>query len=124
MARRKKPAAIPEGPQERQPEVLALRPIIDVREDTPQYYANHIEINFTVHDFSLLIGRISSRIKPEDVAEARKSHIVKVPADVQILLPTTLIAGLLRALLVQKDAYEKQYGVQLIELTGGSVQDE
>jgi hypothetical protein len=111
MARRKKAAAInQEGP----PEVsLTIRPLIDVREDTPQYYTNHIELSMTPHEFCLSAGRMPSRLRPDEIAEAQQSGIVKVPADVQILFPTTLVAGLLRVLSVQKDLYEKQFGVEL-----------
>ena len=94
---------------------MMIRPVFDVTPDTPQYYANHVEVSFTVHEFSLVFGRMSARVNREDIERLKENPVVRVPADAQVLVPTTLIAGLLRALIHAKGEYERLNGVELVE---------
>jgi hypothetical protein len=99
-------------------EFLMLRPVLDVTDETPQYYANHAEINFTVHDFLISFGRLSGRIGSDQIETLRETGAMRVRADVQILIPASLVAGLIRALSSQKEQYEKQHGMALKDLGG------
>ena len=118
MARPTKPV-INATPTQNGGEVLLLRPVLDITSDTPQYYVYHAEVNFTVHEFTLSLGRMAARIRPEQAATFRESGVMPIPADLQILIPPSLVPGLMRALSSSRDQYEKQFGVELKEIVPG-----
>lgn len=103
-----------------QPETINLRPQMHVGEDIPQYYINHVEVNSIVHDFVLSMGRLPGRLSPEVLEAAKKSGVVSFPAELQVLVPPTLIVGLIKALTFQKELYEKQNDVTLIDTAKGT----
>lgn len=90
-----------------EPQTFQLRPAFITSEDTPQYYVNHAEINANQHEFTITLGRIPSRLTPSQAEQARTSTEVSFPADLQLLVPPTMIAGLIDALRNQKEFYEK-----------------
>lgn len=98
--------------------IIQLRPSLEVSDDTPQYYVNHAEINSTVHEFVISAGRLPGRLTQAQIEMVRATSVLPTPADVQLLIPPTLIVGLIRALQTQKDVYEAQYGITLAEYKG------
>ena len=50
-----------------------------------------------------------TKLPPEKLEEATAGNLT-LTCDVQILIPTTLIDGLIRALTTQKATYEQRYG--------------
>jgi hypothetical protein len=72
-------------------------------------YANYAEVSSAQHEFQ--IGFALFPIKPTaEQIEQVSGGIVKLDALVQILLPPTLIPGLIRALTTTKEQYEAMIG--------------
>jgi hypothetical protein len=92
-----------------QPEVLTPSVTTQLGDETFTYYANYAEITHMPHDFALLFAGLPSKLPPDQMEEARAGNLT-LTCDVQILIPTTLIDGLIRALTTQKAAYEQRYG--------------
>jgi hypothetical protein len=80
-----------------------------VGEDTFTYYANYAEIASTPHEFAFLFARMPAKLSPEKLEEARAGTLT-LTSDVQILIPATLIPGLIRALNTHKTVHEQRYG--------------
>jgi hypothetical protein len=95
------------------PTKLAVRVVVEVPEGTPSFYANFIEVSQTKWDFSLIFATLPSKPTMAKVAEMQATGVLSCPAEVTINFPTTIMAGLIRALNMQKEAYEKENGVEL-----------
>jgi len=54
---------------------------------------------------------VPAKPSPEKVEEARAAGNLTLTCDVQIIVPTTLIDGLIRALSTQKAVHEQRYGI-------------
>jgi hypothetical protein len=108
MARRTRPRAPPPESAERETEVR-LSISLQIGEETFTYYANHAEIASTPHEFALLFARMPTKLPPEKLDEAMSGNLT-LTSDVQILIPATLIPGLIRALNTQKANHEQRYG--------------
>lgn len=93
---------------------------MQVGDETLTYYANIAEIAPLQHDFAMLFGRLPAKLPPDKQQEA-KAGTVTLTSDVQILIPATLIDGVMRALATAKAIYEKNYGV--LHEPGGSDAD-
>lgn len=106
----KKATPIPSGAP-----TATVRVTVYPSEGTATFYANHAEITATQHDFTLLFTQVPAKPGAEDFESARLTGELRVPASVQLTIPTSLMAGLVRALTMQKELYEKQYGVKLSE---------
>jgi hypothetical protein len=81
--------------------------VVEIARDEQQV-AGDVQLS-TPHEFSLLFGRLPAKIPPDKIEEARAGNVTLI-SDVQILIPVTLIPGLMRALQTQKASYESQYG--------------
>lgn len=79
-------------------------------EDVPSYYSNHVQIARTKHEFSLSFGHLPARFSNEKLTEMTKSGVLQIKPDVEIILPPTVIPGLISALTAQKDMFEKEHG--------------
>jgi hypothetical protein len=111
MARRTRPQAVspPDSAKPEQEGRLSIS--TQVGEETFTYYANHAEITSSAHDFALLFARTPSKLSPEKLQEALSGGgSLSLTCDVQILIPATLIDGLIQALNTQKATRERQYG--------------
>jgi hypothetical protein len=109
MARRTRPQAAP-PPDSPEPAPVMLSISAQVGEETFTYYANYAEIASTAHDVGLLFARLPGKLPPEKVQEAVNTGGLTLTCDVQIVIPTTLIDGLIRALNTQKAEHERRYG--------------
>jgi hypothetical protein len=105
---RSQTATTPDGP-ESQPRTTGIRVNTQVGNETFTYYANHAEVACIPQEFAILFARIPTKLPPDKINEVRAGNL-NLTCDVQILIPTTLIDGLIRALARQKAAYEQQYG--------------
>jgi hypothetical protein len=97
-------------PKSAEPEAeIRLSLATQVGEETFTYYANHAEIASTPHEFALLFARMPAKLPPEKLEEASGGTLT-LTSDVQILIPATLIPGLIRALNTHKAVHEQRYG--------------
>jgi hypothetical protein len=63
----------------------------------------------------LIFATLPAKPTMAKVAEMQTTGVLSCPAEATITFPTTLMAALIRALNMQKEAYEKQNGVELKE---------
>jgi hypothetical protein len=95
------------------PKAVALRPAVEVTEDTPKYYVNHMEVTSSMHEFSLTFARVPSKLSQGQWEKIESSQSIMISADLQLLIPPTLINTMLQAISQQKDTYERQFGLKL-----------
>jgi hypothetical protein len=74
-----------------------------------------VEVANTVLDFSLLCARLPPKISDEKRKIAADAKELRVEPEVVITFPTPMVIGLIRALTVQKEAYEKMIGSKIEE---------
>ena len=95
---------------------VKARPVLDINESTANYCVNFAEVSYTVHEFSIQAVRMPTKLSDERLEAARKSGVAKFTAEVQLVLPPTLLPGLIRALTISKENYEKQFGVAIADV--------
>ena len=78
--------------------------------DAPTYYANFVEISHTAHEFMLSTARVPTKL-PEPLKQeaVNKGELVLTP-ELQIVIAPTVLPGLIRALKIQRESYEKKFG--------------
>lgn len=81
---------------------------LDIRPDTPSYYVNYMAVGHTNHDFTISVARTPAFLTPEQEARAKKESIVSLETTLQLVVPPTLIKGLIEALTKQINKYEKE----------------
>lgn len=91
-------------------EILAVRPVVEATDSTIIEYVNFAEIAHSQHEFSILCVRVPTKPNAAAIGEAKKTGALELNATLQLLLPPTIIPGLIRALGIQKDAYEARFG--------------
>jgi hypothetical protein len=101
-------------PQQFNITAITLEPL----ENASTFYVNHIEVGSTAHDFSLICGRLPGKLSLDQLEEVKDGGALVVEPEVQVVIPATLVIGLIEALTTQKDNYEKTYGVKLKEIRG------
>jgi hypothetical protein len=97
------------------PEQAEFRIVIDPNDIAPVYYVNYVEAANTHNDFSLIGVRLPSKLteaKRHQVVTTKELH---VEPDVIITFPTSMVPGLIRALTLQKENYEKAVGFDIQE---------
>ena len=81
---------------------------LDISLDTPSYYVNYMAVGRTQHDFTISVARVPALLIPEQEARAKKESIVSLETTLQLIVPPTLIKGLIEALTKQINKYEKE----------------
>jgi hypothetical protein len=85
---------------------------IDVRTDTPSYYANFVLVSHTPYDFTLTVAKIPSPLTPEQAEAAKAEKPMAVDAMLQIVFPPLLMDGLIKALTIQKELHARTVAQQ------------
>jgi hypothetical protein len=93
------------------PKEIPITVEVDAKPDTPFYYVNYIGVNHTPYDFTISALKLPSQLSPEQKEYARKKAPVPMEPTLQLIIPTHLIKGLIRALSVQCQKYEEKFGV-------------
>lgn len=96
------------GPTE--PKEIPITVQVDAKPDTPFYYVNYLAVNHSPYDFTISALRLPSQLAPEQKLYARKSEPVPMEPTLQLIIPTHIIKGLIRALSIQCNKYEAKYG--------------
>ncbi len=97
------------------PEQVELRIVIDPNDTAPVYYVNYVEAANTVNDFSLICVRLPPKLTEEKRHQFVTTKELHVEPDVIITFPTLMVPGLIRALTLQKENYEKAVGSNIQE---------
>jgi hypothetical protein len=92
------------------PQIASVRVIIKDDEDVPTYYINYAEVSMGMHDCSLTAAKIPNRIPPSSQSAIIESGELRVEPLLQLVFPPTVIPGLIKALTLQKEIYEKFNG--------------
>ena len=116
MAKKKKAQAVKDvvaASAKETAETIAVRPVFDMEIDSPVYYVNHIEVASTRFEFSLICGRVPTKLTPKQVDELRDNKTLRLVPILQMLVSPTLVQGLIDALTLQKKNYEKAHGTSI-----------
>jgi hypothetical protein len=97
------------------PTSVQLRIMIDVPDGTPSYYSNWIEVSHTKWDFCLTAAKMPARQNQTKMDQIVETKTLTLDADVQIIIPPTLLPGLIRALTSQKKTFEREMNIELKE---------
>jgi hypothetical protein len=96
-------------------EVMAPRIVMDTNESTPLYYVNHMEVANTAVDFTLICTRLPAKLSEEKLEELKTNKTLHVDAEVQVVIPVSLVPAIIKALITQKESYEKIIGQKIQE---------
>jgi len=80
------------------------------------FYVKYIEVGNSPQDFTLTCGRLPGKITSAKLEEIKRLDAMVIEPEVQLIIPTTLVPGLIRALTAQKEVYEELYKVQIKEV--------
>lgn len=107
---KKKPPAKAKKDKGQEETILAVRVTLRESEDTPVYYINYAELYSSQNEFGISVARVPTKPRPEDIEEAKKSGAIRVETMLQLVMPPTIIPGLINALKRQKESFERLYG--------------
>jgi hypothetical protein len=113
MAKKKRgqPSTSPQPVAVLQGQPMTVNVTLRVSEDTtPNYYVNNVEVGQTPFDFTITCAKIPTKLRADVLEEVQRSGTLALDATVQITLPPPVIPGLIRALTIQKEMYEKAVG--------------
>ena len=82
----------------------------DPKPDTPSYYINYAAVAHTEYDFLVSVLRAPAQLTPEQTELAKKGSAVPVEPILQLIIPPRLVDGLIKALSIQKEKYEREHG--------------
>jgi hypothetical protein len=92
---------------------VAMSIVLATPEGSGTLYVNYLEIAHTPFDFTLLGVQIPGKLSPEQVRAATEGRAIVFDSDFQVTFPASILPALIRALIAQKDLYEKSYGIKL-----------
>ena len=96
-------------------ETLSVRVVMAETEDAPLFYANYAEVAHSQHEIAILGVRVPAKFSEEQLSEVKSTGIVTLPTDFQIVMPPTVIPGLIDALKNQLVLYRKIASKNLLE---------
>jgi hypothetical protein len=105
MGRASKKKAPPKSPAVAKPVAItvALEP------NGEQFYANFAEVTTGQHEFQISFALVPTKPTAKGI-EAMKTGVLSLDAMVQVMVPPTLIPGLIRALTTTKEQHEAMVG--------------
>ena len=71
-----------------------------------QFYANFAEVAAAQHEFQISFALVPAKLTAEKIETIKNGSPLSVDAIVQIMLPPTIIPGLIRALTITKEQFE------------------
>jgi hypothetical protein len=93
-----------------QPETVTAKVRLDLPTDTPTYFSNYLEITNTMHEFVLAGVRTPPKLSPDQMAEARETGALAMNAEFALVVPPTVVPGLIDALVKHRERYEATFG--------------
>jgi hypothetical protein len=88
----------------------AVKVVVDDDEDVGSIYVNFAEVAHAQHELTAYFVQIPTKLSLEAREAALASGQLRLRPIVNLILPPTLARGLVRALTLQIDAYERRYG--------------
>lgn len=83
------------------PQYQAVKVKIVGEPKAPPIYVNYVEVGHTSHEFAMRAGRVPISAPPSAIA----SGTIDISAEIELILPPTVIPGLIAALTAQLQAY-------------------
>lgn len=94
--------------KQQEAESLSAKVVIHPSEDTPFFYINYAEIVISENDFNLYGVRVPAKLAPSEINILKESGEINVEPIVHLIIPITIIDGLINALTRQKEVYKQQ----------------
>jgi hypothetical protein len=85
--------------------------VMDTQDDMIGHYVNHIEVAHTKHEFTLTCGKLPAKLSPVRLQMAKESGEVHLEPMLQLVIPPTIMPGLISALTSQLEKYEQKNGL-------------
>jgi uncharacterized protein DUF3467 len=92
------------------PRLVRVQPRLDPTPETPFYYSNYMSVTHTEYEFTLNVGRIPANLTTEQIEAVKKGQPVSLEPILQLLVPPSVIKGLISALTDQVKTYEERFG--------------
>lgn len=89
------------------PRAIRLRATIEPTDSSPVYFVNLMEVGHTAHDFTIFGIRVPAKLSRAQLEVVSKDEPLVLPAEFQVIIPPTLVPGLISALTSQLAEYEK-----------------
>jgi Protein of unknown function (DUF3467) len=90
-----------------EPVIKAVRVLLEPSREP--VYANFAEVSAAQHEFQISFALTPSRPTAETIEQAKTGEM-RLETTVQVLLPPTIIPGLIKALTTTKEQYEAMVG--------------
>jgi hypothetical protein len=95
-----------EAPQEE----ITVKARVDVTESTPIVYINFAEVAHSRHEFSIICARTPTKPDFTVIELAKTSGVYPIEASTVLIVPPSLMRGMIRAMQTQMDKYEQSFG--------------
>jgi hypothetical protein len=105
MAKKAKAKKSGRGPDE----LRQIRVTMDVPQDVPTYFVNYAEVNIGPSEITISAVRVPARFSSSKLSEGAEGAI-GIQAEVQLVLPPSVAVALTKAIKIQIENYEKQFG--------------
>ena len=79
-------------------------------DNSPEYYANHVEVSHSPHEFELVFARLNARLSEEKRSVLSTSGRLETDTLFRLVIPPSLLIDMLYVLNTQKEKYEKNFG--------------
>ena len=106
------PQVAPAGAETAQSESYNWRPVLQIGENTRQFYANYLEVNTTTFEMIVTFGQIPARFNLDDMERISRGEIVPLISNAQVTIPIAFVPYLLQTLADAKDTYDKMWGTR------------
>lgn len=77
---------------------------------TPSFYVNFADITHSPHEFAISAARIPTKLTLRQIEEIKESGSLEVEAEVQLIIPPTMLPGLIKALQSRRKLFETDMG--------------
>ena len=91
------------------PDSMKTKIVLRVTDETRFYYVNYAEVASSQSEFSLYGAQVPTKPSPDLMDQAQREGAMTLDSLFQIVLPVSVIDGLINALIKQKEHYEKYY---------------
>jgi len=78
--------------------------------DDDALYANYMEVSHSKYEFMLTVARLPVKPSARTMELAKERREIVVEPKVQVIFPPQLIIGLIKALEIQQETYERLFG--------------
>ena len=100
------------------PTMLSMRVVLEETEDVSLFYANYAEVTHSAHEFAIFGVQVPAKLSEEQNSRVKESGVLSLPAEFQIIVPPTMIPGLIEALQGQLKVYATTASEHLSKLKG------